>query len=66
MSLSRTSSEFAGIIVHAGWLIIEVPFWKAKQKKKPLSITQCSHGKTEAPLFFLLLKAMKDPSAKGR
>lgn len=36
------------------------------RKKNLFAITQCSHGKTKAPLFVSLLKARKDPSTKGR
>lgn len=41
MSLTRTSSEFAGIIVHAGWLIIEFPFQKG-QTRKETSLQLCN------------------------
>lgn len=36
------------------------------RKTNLFAIMQCSHGKTKAPLFVLLLKARKDLSTKGR
>lgn len=41
MSWTRTSSEFAYIIVHVGWLIIKVPFQKG-QTGKQTSLQLCN------------------------
>lgn len=40
-SLTRTSSEFASIVVHSGWLIIKFPFQKG-QTGKETSLQLCN------------------------